>query len=223
MEAKYNLQFFTSRCVKTTRRRASEAAGAGRKHHCDFAFFSECILHIHPLGFVYVNVAVNLPDEAVTPTAPLCLLCGRTQNQMHHYQSGIMEISGDLLGVLQQQSAICTKDRSEQSVAGSEDIFSETGPMPETLCAGSVLSFTTAVHQAIHLLLLTGQGGEEEEEDIRYQKVKTAEHKKGRSERAFSLVWCVFHVSLMGRPNQTRIHILSVKTFRRDIKGVRFR
>lgn len=62
------------------------------------------ILHIHPPLFCVWKCSHEssrmLLDEAVTSTAPLCLFYGCTRNLIHHYPSVIMEISGDLLGVL---------------------------------------------------------------------------------------------------------------------------
>lgn len=83
-----------------------------KKHHCNYAF-SEYSTHSSPLFLVWKcshESSSMLLDEAVTSTVLLCLFYGCTWNLIHHSPNVIMEISGDLLGVLQQQSAISTKD-----------------------------------------------------------------------------------------------------------------
>lgn len=74
------------------------------------------ILHIHPFCFVHGNVLMNLLvcfwmklSLPLSFSVSLCLFYGYTPNLIHHYPSVIMEISGDLLEVLKQQSAILQK------------------------------------------------------------------------------------------------------------------
>lgn len=91
--------------------------------------FSEYSTHSAPLFCVWKcshESSSMLLDEAVTSTAALCLLYGCTQNLIHHYPSVIMEISGDLLGVLYQRSAISTKDPEVSEEAGRRDFHINT-------------------------------------------------------------------------------------------------
>lgn len=72
------------------------------EHRCNYAF-SEYSTHSSLLFCAWKcshESSSMLLDEAVTSTAALCLFYGCTQILIHHYLSVIMEILGELLGLL---------------------------------------------------------------------------------------------------------------------------